>query len=114
MKEKFKDDEEIFNEIVAVEEGKLDGREAKYLVKKFGMACPMPGSFQSSLVSIIGATSYADAIRETILCGGDSCTRGKKLKSIIQKGWLINTAHIFWFFLGNDSEIFNNVFAKFL
>ena len=33
-------------------------------------------SFQSSLVSIIGATSYSEAIRETILCGGDSCTRG--------------------------------------
>merc|ERR1719361_1689048 len=48
---------------------------AKELVKKFGMACPMPGSFQSSLVSIIGAKSYATAIRETILCAGDSCSR---------------------------------------
>ena len=33
-------------------------------------------SFQSSLVSIIGASSYSEAIRETTLCGGDSCTRG--------------------------------------
>ena len=74
-KEKFKDIGDIFNEINAVEDEMASGGQARYLVKKFGMACPVPGSFQSSLVSIIGASSYSDAIRETILCGGDSCTR---------------------------------------
>ena len=73
-KEKFKESE-IGQEISAVEEGIASGETAKDLVKKFGMACPMPGSFQSSLVSIIGAKCYPDAIRETMLCGGDSCSR---------------------------------------
>ena len=66
-----------------MEEGLNAGKSAKELVKKFGMACPMPGSFQSSLVSIIGAKSYPEAIRETVMCGGDSCSRysrGKKDK----------------------------------
>ena len=42
-KEKFKDNTEIFNEINAVEQAKDSGEQAKQLVKKFGMACPMPG-----------------------------------------------------------------------
>ena len=42
-KEKFKNNTDIFNEIVAVEEAKDSGEQAKQLVKKFGMACPMPG-----------------------------------------------------------------------
>jgi len=74
-KEKFETSKDIFNEIVAVEEGLNAGKTAKELVKKFGMACPMPGSFQSSLVSIIGAKSYPEAIRETVMCGGDACSR---------------------------------------
>ena len=74
-KDHFKQNEKIVGEINAVLEGKESGKSAEELVKKFGMACPMPGSFQGSLVSIIGAQSYAAAIRETILCGGDSCSR---------------------------------------
>ena len=42
-KEKFQDNEDIFNEIIAVEEAKDSGGQARELVKKFGMACPMPG-----------------------------------------------------------------------
>ena len=74
-KDHFKQNEKIIGEINAVLEGKESGKSAEELVKKFGMACPMPGSFQGSLVSIIGAQSYAAAIRETILCAGDSCSR---------------------------------------
>ena len=74
-KEKFFENKKIYKEIEAVEKGKADGKSAKDLVKEFGMACPMPGSFQSSLVSIIGAKSYQEAICETILCAGDSCSR---------------------------------------
>ena len=74
-KEKFSGNQMILEEIKAVEDGKAAGETAKDLVKKFGMACPMPGSFQSSLVSIIGAKSYEAAICETVLCGGDSCSR---------------------------------------
>ena len=36
-----------------------------------GMACHLPGSFLSSVVSIIDAKSYASAIRQNILCGGN-------------------------------------------
>ncbi len=71
-KEKFPS---ISEEISIVQKEKSEGATPQALVKKFGMACPMPGSFQSSLVSIIGADSYADAIRETMLCGGDCCSR---------------------------------------
>jgi len=74
-KEQFKKDENIIKEINAVLDGKKSGKSAQELVKTFGMACPMPGSFQSSLVSIIDAKSYAAAIRESILCGGDCCSR---------------------------------------
>ena len=73
---------EILDEILEVENGLKNGA-AKDLVKKFGMACPLPGSFQSSLVSIIDAKSYPDAIRETILCGGDSCTRAHLIGSCL-------------------------------
>ena len=69
------DNKAICKEIEAVKAGLAAKTPAKDLVKKFGMACPMPGSFQSSLVSIIGAKSYQEAICETILCGGDSCSR---------------------------------------
>ena len=36
-----------------------------------GMACHLPGSFLSSVVSIIDAKSFASAIRQNILCGGN-------------------------------------------
>ena len=65
----------IVDEIKDVEDGLAENKSPRELVKSFGMACPLPGSFQSSLVSIINAKNYPDAIRETILCGGDSCTR---------------------------------------
>ena len=84
-KEKFAANKDILNEITAVENGLNEGKSAKELVKQFGMACPMPGSFQSSLVSIIGAKSYPDAIRETVLCGGDSCSRYVKTTVLFQK-----------------------------
>ena len=74
VKKKFKNSP-IVDEIKAVESGLADKKSPRELVKNFGMACPLPGSFQSSLVSIIAAKNYPDAIRETILCGGDSCTR---------------------------------------
>lgn len=74
-KDKFKDIGFLVKEISAVQDEKAAGVTVKEMVKKFGMACPLPGSFQSSLVSLVGAVSYSDAIRETILCGGDSCSR---------------------------------------
>ncbi len=74
-KAKYSDDKMIADEIDNVLEGVKSGADPKDLVKKFGWACPMPGSFQSSLVSILNAKSYPDAIRETIRCAGDCCSR---------------------------------------
>ncbi len=44
---------EIVEDIEAVEEWKATGADTPNLVKKFGMACPLPGSFHSSLVNCI-------------------------------------------------------------
>jgi len=67
---------EVVEEIKAVENGKSSGMSVKQLVKEFGLACSLPGSFQGALASIIGAQSYQDAIRANIMAGGDSCSRG--------------------------------------
>ena len=104
-KEKFKKNEDTFYEISAVEDEKASGGQAKHLVKKFGMACPVPGSFQSSLVSIIGASSYSDAIRETILCGGDSCTRAILIGACLGAKFGIQAIPQEWLTRVNDIEI---------
>jgi ADP-ribosylglycohydrolase len=95
-KKKFEDNTDIVKEIEAVEQGKNEGHDAKFLVKKFGMACPMPGSFQSSLVSIIGAKSYYDAIRETIACGGDACSRANLIGACLGAKYGIEGIPIDW------------------
>lgn len=97
-KEKFKDVKEtIVNEMSAVQDEKAGVvTTAREMVKKFGMACPLPGSFQSSLVSIIGATSYADAIRETMLCGGDSCSRANLIGACLGAKFGIDGIPIDW------------------
>ena len=77
VKSTFKDIyPDIIAEIKAVENGKASGMSINQLVKEFGLACNLPGSFQGALASIIGATSYEDAIRGNIMAGGDSCSRG--------------------------------------
>ena len=43
-------------------------------VKKLGMACSYPGTFNSSIHSIINSTSYSDAILRTIKAGGCHCS----------------------------------------
>ena len=67
------------------------------------MACPLPGSFQSALVSILNAKSYTESIRETIKFGGDSCTRAHLIGAClgakfgmegIPKDWLVKVDNI--------------------
>ena len=60
----------VCKEIMMVEDALAKGMNHQMLVRKFGMACELPGSFMSSLVSIIRAKNYADGIRETIYCAG--------------------------------------------
>jgi len=45
------------------------------IVKKLGMACSYPGTFNSSIHSIINSTNYKDAILKTIKAGGCNCSR---------------------------------------
>ena len=77
-------------------EGKRSGQSAQELVKKFGMACPMPGSFQGSLVSILGAESYAGAIQETIFCGGDCCSRSNLIGACLGAKYGIDSMPLDW------------------
>ena len=45
------------------------------VVKKLGMACSYPGTFNSSIHSIINSTNYKSAILRTIRAGGCNCSR---------------------------------------
>ena len=45
------------------------------VVKKLGMACSYPGTFNSSIHSIINSSNYKDAILRTIKAGGCNCSR---------------------------------------
>ncbi len=54
---------------------KLKKRSHSVTVKKLGMACSYPGTFNSSIHSIINSKSYKDAILKTIKAGGCNCSR---------------------------------------
>ena len=44
-------------------------------VKKLGMACSYPGTFNSSIHSILNSKNYKSAIIKTIKAGGCNCSR---------------------------------------
>ena len=54
---------------------RLKSRPHSLLVKKLGMACSYPGTFNSSIHSIINSTNYKSAILRTIKAGGCNCSR---------------------------------------
>ena len=54
---------------------KLKSKSHPAVVKKLGMACSYPGTFNSSIFAIINSTSYKDAVLKTIKSGGCSCSR---------------------------------------
>ena len=54
---------------------KLKKNSHPLMVKKLGMACSYPGTFNSSIHSIINSTSYKVAILKTIKAGGCNCSR---------------------------------------
>ena len=45
------------------------------VIKKLGMACSYPGTFNSSIYTIINSKNYKDAILKTIKAGGCNCSR---------------------------------------
>ena len=54
---------------------KLKKKSHPLIVKKLGMACSYPGTFDSSIHSIINSKSYKDAVLKTIKAGGCNCSR---------------------------------------
>ena len=79
---------------------KLRSKPHPIVVKKLGMACSYPGTFNSSIHSIINSTNYKGAILKTITAGGCNCSRANfigayfaALKGIntIPKSWIRKT-----------------------
>jgi hypothetical protein len=79
---------------------KLKSKPHAIVVKKLGMACSYPGTFNSSIHSIINSTNYKGAILRTIKAGGCNCSRVNfigayfaALKGIdsIPKSWIKKT-----------------------
>mgnify|MGYP005992752617 CR=1 FL=1 len=54
---------------------KLKDKPHSFVVKKLGMACSYPGTFESSIHSIIKSTNYKSAVLTTIKAGGCNCSR---------------------------------------
>ncbi len=70
------------------------------VVKKLGMACSYPGTFNSSIHSIISSKNFKEAILKTIKAGGCNCSRANfigayftALKGVntIPKSWIKKT-----------------------
>ena len=70
------------------------------IVKKLGMACNYPGTFNSSIHAIINSTNYKSAVLRTIKAGGCNCSRVNfigayfaALKGFesIPKSWILKT-----------------------
>ena len=70
------------------------------IVKKLGMACSYPGTFDSSIHAIINSTNYKEAILKTIKAGGCNCSRANfvgayfsalKGADSIPRSWIIKT-----------------------
>jgi len=79
---------------------RLKSKPHAIVVKKLGMACSYPGTFNSSIHSIINSTNYKGAILKTIKAGGCNCSRANfigayfaALKGVnsIPKSWIKKT-----------------------
>ena len=79
---------------------RLKSKPHPLVVKRLGMACSYPGTFKSSIHSIINSTNYKGAILKTIKAGGCNCSRVNfigayfaALKGIntIPKSWIRKT-----------------------
>jgi len=63
----------IVNDIKKIKKFKL--KFDPTVIKKLGMACSYPGTFNSSIYTIINSKNYKDAILKTIKGGGCNCSR---------------------------------------
>ena len=98
---KFKKDSYFKNVVKDIEKiKKLKNKPHPLIIKKLGMACSYPGTFNSSIHSIINSTNYKNAILRTIKAGGCNCSRVNfvgayfaALKGVnsIPKSWISKT-----------------------
>ena len=79
---------------------KLRSKSHTNVVKKLGMACSYPGTFNSSIHAIITSSNYKKAILKTIKAGGCNCSRANfigayfsalKGQNTIPKSWIKKT-----------------------
>ena len=68
----FKD---VIKEIQKVK--KLKNKPHSSSVKKLGMACSYPGTFNSAVHSILTSSNYKTAVLKTIKAGGCNCSKSK-------------------------------------
>ena len=88
----------IINDIIKIK--KLKSKSHSFVVKKLGMACSYPGTFNSSIHAILSSKNYQRAILKTIKAGGCNCSRANfigayfaALKGLnaIPKSWIKKT-----------------------
>ena len=73
---KYKNNSYFKNIVKDIEKVKrLKKKSHSLVVKKLGMACSYPGTFNSSIHSIINSKTYKGAILKTIKAGGCNCSR---------------------------------------
>ena len=75
---------------------KLKSRPHSLMVKKLGMACSYPGTFNSSIHSIINSKNYKVAILKTIKAGGCNCSRANFIGAYFAALKGINTIPKTW------------------
>ena len=83
---------------------KLKSKPHSLMVKKLGMACSYPGTFNSSIHSIINSTNYKGAILKTIKAGGCNCSRVNFIGAYFTALRGINTIPKSWIKKTNPSK----------
>ncbi len=88
----------IINDITKIKKFKSKSHSA--IVKKLGMACSYPGTFNSSIHAILNSSNYKKAVLKTIKAGGCNCSRANfigayftalKGFNTIPKSWIKKT-----------------------
>ena len=77
------DNPEIAKEMELVMTAVKEGLSVSEIVKKFGKACGLPGSFQGALASLLVAGDFVSAVRNNILAGGDCCARANYIGAVL-------------------------------
>jgi len=83
---------------------KLKTKPHSLVVKKLGMACSYPGTFNSSIHSIINSTNYKGAILKTIKAGGCNCSRVNFIGAYFSALKGVNTIPKSWIRKTNPSK----------